>query len=82
MTTSETDSEGIWGVRAAGWVSNTAWGATPARTRRVAASQSRNSMRVFLRMRAGTSRGVGVWLRSALIFRCDLTETAWLGGRV
>ena len=29
-----------------------------------------------------TARRGGVWLRFALIFCCDLTDTAWLGGSV
>jgi len=37
---------------------------------------------VFFRIRSGTERRGGNWLRWALIFFWDLTETAWLGGKV
>ena len=83
VTTSETEFDGIWGVlRGRSCQSKARSGATVARFAANPVIAVAQQLRVSSRMSLTTSRGGGVWFRLALIFRCDLTETAWLGGRV
>ena len=60
MTTSETELHAISGVWLDVMVNSFACEATCDSVRRVAVSQSPNSCRVFLRIKAGTSRLGGV----------------------
>src|SRR6185503_18314171 len=82
VTTRSTDPDAICGVAWAGLVMSNASSATDRNVSRTGAVTSPSSCFDFLRMIFATLRGGGTWFRFSLIRSCDLTETAWFGGKV